>query len=162
MKTATDNAKTCRVCGELKPIESFNRHPQTSDGYDSRCRLCGKADAKARREARKARLSAQKQTCRTCGEEKPLTDYYPSKQHSNGVDSRCKDCSKSGASSSIRSGGAKIARAPGEHPRARFEDEAACADCDTPLTRNRRVLLDGQTLCYACRRARFEGDSHVS
>jgi hypothetical protein len=36
-------AKTCRKCGETKPLEDFGRHPQQSDGRDTRCKACKNA-----------------------------------------------------------------------------------------------------------------------
>lgn len=38
--------KTCRDCGESKPLEEFNRHKQTSDGRNSYCKHCHRARAK--------------------------------------------------------------------------------------------------------------------
>ena len=34
------NTKKCRVCGEIKPIDQFYKHPSTSDKRDTRCKCC--------------------------------------------------------------------------------------------------------------------------
>lgn len=41
--------KTCRICGELKALEEFPKHPETRDGFDTRCKACNTA---VRRESR--------------------------------------------------------------------------------------------------------------
>jgi hypothetical protein len=33
-------AKTCRKCGEEKPVEEFRRNPRISDGLSSWCSVC--------------------------------------------------------------------------------------------------------------------------
>lgn len=35
---------------------------------------------------------------------------------------------------------------------------SSCADCERELTPNRTILLDGESLCLACRRLRFFPD----
>lgn len=35
--------------------------------------------------------------CTSCGERKPYSEYYPSKAHANGRESRCKDCCRARA-----------------------------------------------------------------
>lgn len=34
--------KQCRCCGEVKDTDSFDRRPDSSDGFNNRCKSCGK------------------------------------------------------------------------------------------------------------------------
>lgn len=43
--------KTCRKCGEPKPLDEFYAHKNMADGRLSKCKCCAKQDAKAYREA---------------------------------------------------------------------------------------------------------------
>lgn len=47
--------KVCRICGELKPLEEFHKHPASKDGRDPRCKKCAKAKARARYAKREGR-----------------------------------------------------------------------------------------------------------
>lgn len=40
--------KQCRVCGEIKHIEKFYKHPFTKDGKDTYCKSCRIEYAKLR------------------------------------------------------------------------------------------------------------------
>lgn len=33
-------SKTCKACGETKPVSEFNKHPRTKNGLQSYCRCC--------------------------------------------------------------------------------------------------------------------------
>lgn len=37
--------KTCRKCGKEKPLDQFYNHPSSTDGKQSRCKLCTKEGA---------------------------------------------------------------------------------------------------------------------
>lgn len=43
--------KTCRTCGEAKPVTEYHRHARTRDRLDARCKECKRAWADERREA---------------------------------------------------------------------------------------------------------------
>lgn len=43
--------KTCKLCGESKPLSDYNRHPHTRDNRDQRCRPCAGVYARARLES---------------------------------------------------------------------------------------------------------------
>lgn len=76
-------AKTCRRCGEEKPLTEFYKNPSAADGYRNHCKACpsaGRADwfrankdrlselQKARRSEGRAFLSEQKRKpCMDCG-----------------------------------------------------------------------------------------------
>jgi len=32
--------KTCKGCGETKPLTDFNKHPQCKDGRKGKCKTC--------------------------------------------------------------------------------------------------------------------------
>lgn len=36
------NTKVCKVCGNELPLDCFNRHGRSSDGYASVCKACTK------------------------------------------------------------------------------------------------------------------------
>lgn len=36
------NTKVCKVCGNELPLDCFNRHGRSSDGYASVCKACAK------------------------------------------------------------------------------------------------------------------------
>lgn len=38
--------KMCTKCKELKPLNAFNKHSASPDGYQPRCKVCRKEDAK--------------------------------------------------------------------------------------------------------------------
>lgn len=45
--------RTCRKCGEVKPVTEFHRDSHSSTGYKPRCKPCLAADRKAQRDARR-------------------------------------------------------------------------------------------------------------
>lgn len=101
-----------------------------------------------------------RKTCRVCEVNKALDAFYAHPTTADGVDTRCKECSRAAAR---RANGptaeervvAAVARVPGEHARGAFDVPAACDVCDSELTRNRRVLFDGGTYCRACHLAQL-------
>jgi len=51
MTTEGASVKTCRRCGEKKPLDDFNRHARTLDGRQSYCRTCNRDYIRAWRAA---------------------------------------------------------------------------------------------------------------
>ena len=48
--------KTCFKCGEIKPLDEFYRHPETTDGRLGKCKQCTRSDVTAnRRQSDRAR-----------------------------------------------------------------------------------------------------------
>lgn len=58
--------KTCRKCGQVKPVDQFHKHPSTRDGLREKCKACIKEYQLVWREANldaiKARAKAHRQT----------------------------------------------------------------------------------------------------
>lgn len=50
--------KTCRLCGEAKPLESFYKHPFGALGRDSKCKECSKGLVRANYQKNKAHYQA--------------------------------------------------------------------------------------------------------
>jgi hypothetical protein len=43
-------SKVCRKCGEAKPFADYYAHPRSPDGFFARCKVCAKADGRARQD----------------------------------------------------------------------------------------------------------------
>ena len=113
-------SKKCTHCGRLLPVENFSLNKKNLDGRQSLCKECQKELYKAwveRRKAKKAedsetvkdfkewRKSNNKviknetmettnetiKTCRKCGRELTLDNFYTNKGKPNSI---CKDCKK--------------------------------------------------------------------
>ncbi len=54
------DVKTCRKCGEAKPIVDFPRHKRTRDGLSSWCRLCHYAATTRTKQTRRERERTRK------------------------------------------------------------------------------------------------------
>lgn len=52
---ASSAEKQCNVCGEVKPLDAFNKHSSTRDRRDNRCKDCRRKDRESKREHIKAR-----------------------------------------------------------------------------------------------------------
>jgi hypothetical protein len=53
------STKTCRDCGETKPLSDFYKHPQCRDGHFPECKVCRAAYAKRYREKNREQLKAK-------------------------------------------------------------------------------------------------------
>lgn len=53
-------SKTCRVCGEAKPLEEFNRDRSRADGHQNHCRGCASVIGRQWREKNPDKLQAQR------------------------------------------------------------------------------------------------------
>ena len=60
MEESTTTMKTCRKCGERKPVTAFYRNKQYPDGYKTICKACELKLAKERREKQLADAGAPK------------------------------------------------------------------------------------------------------
>jgi hypothetical protein len=85
--------KRCRVCGEVKSLERFSRHPHTRDRRSSKCKQCAAQYARERYERARRKRSPRNYTkaltaeqwsavrragvlrCRSCLEDRPLNQF---------------------------------------------------------------------------------------
>lgn len=65
-ETTTVQTKTCRCCGETKPISDFYQNKKASDGLQSYCKKCMNEKSRARKQAvRTEKRAAAKETKET-------------------------------------------------------------------------------------------------
>jgi len=91
--------KKCSRCGKDKPLDKFTRHRAYHDGYCYWCKECRSVYRKqqqVRRQAKSKILPIRKQ-CTKCGEVKAGSEFYKSKQSSDGLRTWCIDCEKHSA-----------------------------------------------------------------
>ena len=96
-----DGTKRCCRCGEVKPIGQFYRHGKTRDGHALMCKSCdvrhlaihslkGTTDANGRY-LYQAFPDGTKR-CTTCGEVKPMTEFFANPKAPDGHTYDCKIC----------------------------------------------------------------------
>jgi hypothetical protein len=86
------DCKACRLCGETKPVELFEK---TKFGHRSECKKCKYQQAVARL-ARKLDENPNHllpKTCTKCEVEKPADDFYKVRARGSVRHGRCKVCS---------------------------------------------------------------------
>ena len=104
--------KTCKVCGELLPMEAFNRDRARSDGRKMVCRECQHAeDARKARENRAKEPPASKK-CPSCNRTMPPSEFRKDAKRKDGFDTYCRKCRKA------KENGMPVTWAVGEQPAA--------------------------------------------
>lgn len=99
--------KTCVECGVKKPLTDFNVCRTHKDGHRSRCKICGRTQAKAyywldpverknkkdlkERAARRLKNLGVR-TCSKCGVEQKLTEFHVMPKRKDGYNTQCKIC----------------------------------------------------------------------
>jgi hypothetical protein len=83
--------RTCRTCGEEKPLRCFYRQRKCREPYRIDCIPCVKADNKRFREQR-GKTPRDERRCRKCRETLPLTDFTPDQRCRFGHRRDCKRC----------------------------------------------------------------------
>lgn len=88
--------KTCRDCGESKPLTEFHWDSRSSDGYYSYCKPCKNARTRTRALVYK-KLSVDVSAigtkfCSRCQEDKPLTEFGRRNSTPDGFCWCCKSC----------------------------------------------------------------------
>lgn len=74
--------KTCRLCGERKPItEYYKRKHGSRDGHQHECKQCNKDWRKYKE-------------CRVCGERKSLIYFYKAPSNKDGRNNMCIECQR--------------------------------------------------------------------
>lgn len=86
--------KTCRRCGELKPLDGFHRDRTQSDGRTGRCRDCYQQEQRARGVRSRNRYADPPgfKTCRRCEERKALSEFPRAPRTVDGHGSNCRPC----------------------------------------------------------------------
>jgi hypothetical protein len=97
--SSTITLKRCtgrHACGEYKVLETFSKDKSTSDGRNNQCKTCRGATTKLSRDMNAARLKiagAQKsKLCPDCEIQKLALYFRVSKNHKDGLHTRCRDC----------------------------------------------------------------------
>src|SRR5579859_221353 len=120
--------KTCSVCHQPKPLESFYRTPQSYDGYAGVCRHC------IRSRTKQQGTKAEKQ-CARCGEVKPIEEFHKNKARGDGVSPYCAPCTRHYANTYYRAKAhdlvvSKVFGIPrGEYARMLEAQSGRCAVC---------------------------------
>lgn len=99
--------KTCLRCGKHKAWAEYRRQASAGDGHQTYCRACANvyerecdernAEAvKARYAEKLAREVDRKttKTCRKCGQERPLLEFYAARSTADGRANHCMPCAK--------------------------------------------------------------------
>lgn len=89
------NAKRCSRCGDTKPREQFNRQSAAADGLHRWCKSCIRArqlelNPPKGRDRNLARNGEK--PCLSCGERKPVGEFFKKADAKDGLASRCKAC----------------------------------------------------------------------
>jgi hypothetical protein len=154
-----DSRRTCKVCGETKPVDEFRPVPGTP--YRLRqCRACqnartlAAADAKLGPAARERRVQRRLERanvppgtrrCSDCGEIKTLDEYTPIKRSKGGRYGRCKRCRNRRARERNSNRGAKL-------PLAEIAQRATSSADDSATARSRESTAQSALRCaYAHR-----------
>jgi hypothetical protein len=92
------NTKICRVCKVSKQLSAFNKATANKDGYNNRCRECGKKYTIQYHEQQKQNHAQTPpkplpKLCPRCKVVKSFENFYKSNASRTGVTSFCKICS---------------------------------------------------------------------
>ena len=89
------NMKKCLVCKTDKPADEFYKNKRAKDGLTDRCRTCQSAYYKGYNASRKAaqpRYEVKSKVCRTCGLEKPISQFGKKTTSLDKYNIYCKPC----------------------------------------------------------------------
>lgn len=98
-----DQAKVCSECGELKPLDAFNRRGPADPRLYGQCKLCRRAATYASIERRKGRpiqpraVYTTHKTCGRCQQLLPLESFPPRSDAASGIRSVCLSCKREAA-----------------------------------------------------------------
>lgn len=68
--------KTCKGCGESKPIDEFYAHPKTRDGHQGKCKACKIAYTQGKYERKRPTVPEGQKFCSRCKTVKPLEAFH--------------------------------------------------------------------------------------
>lgn len=85
--------KTCKDCGEVKPIEEFHNDKVRRDGHSIRCKTCAniKLAIYQKRTPRHQSPPGMKR-CSTCKTEKPIAEFSRHRVYHDGLARTCRSC----------------------------------------------------------------------
>lgn len=86
------STKTCKKCGETKPLIAFHQDSGKADGRRTVCKACCSKYATERNKAKREAAAAGEKTCARCRKTKPLSEFNRRSRARNGYRSRCRDC----------------------------------------------------------------------
>ena len=91
--------KRCSQCGEAKPLDEFYRQSGGRHGRHASCKACAEQQ---RREYRRKNPPQRKdwtgvdrpshKVCKSCGQDKPLSEYFNATTTRDGKEHDCKAC----------------------------------------------------------------------
>jgi hypothetical protein len=84
--------KTCRACGQEKPLRAFYKQYGCRERHRLDCILCVKARTNAARAVRDARKARESRRCPKCHETLPITDFLEDDRCRAGHRRDCKRC----------------------------------------------------------------------
>lgn len=88
--------RTCKKCGETKPIEEFARSIECKNGYRYTCKIClNKSHLKPLSQKIIDRIDLFRmglKKCCICKKTKQLSDFYPRNVTADGLTTDCKKC----------------------------------------------------------------------
>lgn len=82
--------KECRLCGETKPLDDFNKSVCGKFGYANECVKCRK---EARKQLNFPRISEGNKLCNKCNTIKDIKEFNSDSKNTDGLRSTCKTCS---------------------------------------------------------------------
>lgn len=94
-----NDSKTCRQCGDDKPLGEFSKNSHTKDRRGSNCKSCDSA----RHRQRSARIRAKnadgpdlppEKTCPKCGQLKSSNEFGSNLSREDGLAYSCKPCAR--------------------------------------------------------------------
>lgn len=83
--------KTCKKCGETKPVAEFHKAGM-QNGKQMYKSICAKCKTSSRHNERMELLASGKKRCSMCREVLPLDSFYDGKDTRDGKRSECKSC----------------------------------------------------------------------
>jgi HNH endonuclease len=87
--------KRCTKCGEIKPLEAFDKSTKWADGRRGRCKLCRSLTRKSAPTT--APAPDRLKQCGICHTHKPAIEFSPNGESSDGRHSNCRECERARA-----------------------------------------------------------------
>lgn len=85
--------KTCKVCGDDKPLSDFKGNGRSSDGRDHKCLACRRPDSRKRWRTRRRHGQAER-FCTYCSHWHAIEDFGKDRHQSDGISVYCLHCNR--------------------------------------------------------------------